>query len=72
MAVFVIEARKQDETKYPSKTIDLLLAVLRRHEGSTAPNFLNEQDKQFTRLHGTRDTVARQLREDGIGAAMKH
>ena len=39
----------------------------------TAPNFLNKQDERFSGLHGTMDTVARQLIcEDGIGAAVKH
>ena len=75
LSLFVIEVRKQDRTKYPSKTIDLLLAGLRRHMKEvkpTAPNLFNEQDEQFAGLHGTRDTVVRQLREEGIGAAVKH
>ena len=38
----------------------------------TAPNFLNEQDERFSGLCRTRDTVARQLCEEGIGAAVKH
>ena len=36
------------------------------------PNFLNEKDPRFAGLRGTRDTVARQLREEGVGAAVKH
>ena len=75
LSLFVIEVRKQDGSKYPSKTIDLLLAGLKRHMKEvnlTAPNFLNEQDQRFSGLRGTRDTVARQLREEGIGAAVKH
>ena len=75
LSLFVIEARKQDGSKYPSKTIDLLLAGLRRHMkevNPTAPNFFNEQDGRFAGLRGTRDKIAHQLREEGIGAAVKH
>ena len=59
LSLFVIEARKQDGSKYPSKTIDLLLAGLRRHMkevNPTAPNFFNEQDERFAGLRGTRGT----------------
>ena len=68
----MIEARKQDGTRYPSRSIDILLAGLKRHMkeiSPSAPNFLNEEDDRF---RGTRDTVARQLREEGIGASVKH
>ena len=72
VAIFVIEVRKQDGSKCTSKTIDLLLAGLKWHikeVNPTAPNFLNDQDERFSGLRGTRDTVACQLREEGI---MKH
>ena len=75
LSLFVIEAKKQDGSKYPSKTIDLLLCGLRRHMkevNPVAPNFLNEQDDRFAGLRGTRDTVARRLREEGIGAVVNH
>ena len=75
LSLFVIEARKQDGTRYPSRTIDMLLAGLKRHIkeiSPSAPNFLNEEDDHFRGLRGTRDTIARQLREGGIGASVKH
>ena len=36
------------------------------------PNFLDEKDVRFVGLRGTRDTVSRQLREQGVGAKVKH
>ena len=75
LSLFVIEARKQDGTRYPSRSIHMLLAGLNRHMkeiSPSAPNFLSEEDDRFRGLHGTRDTVARQLREEGIGASVKH
>ena len=36
------------------------------------PNFLDENDDHFAGLRGTRDVVARKLREDGVGASVKH
>lgn len=74
-SLFVIEARKQDGNRYPSKTIDFLLAGLKRHMkelNPSSPNFLNEEDDHFKGLRGTRDTVACQLCEQGIGTSIKH
>ena len=34
--------------------------------------FLSKQDQRFAGLHGTRDTVACQLWEEGIGVAVNH
>ena len=53
----------------------MLLAALKRHMkeiSPSAPNFLNEEDDRFHGLRGTRDTIACQLREGGIGASVKH
>ena len=36
------------------------------------PNFFVENDYRFDGLRGTRDTVSRQLREDGVGSSVKH
>ena len=75
LSLFVIEVRKQDSNKHPSKTIDLLLTGLKHHMkeiNPSTPNFLNEEDDRFKGLHGTRDTIACQLREQGIGASVKH
>ena len=35
-------------------------------------NFLDEKDPRFASLRGVRDTVARKLHEEGIGASVKH
>ena len=73
--VVEIEVRKKDGSKYPSKTIDLLLAGLWRHmkeAGPSLPNFFDEKDPNFAGLRGARDTISRQLRQDGIGTAVKH
>ena len=75
LSLFVIEARKQDGTRYPSKTIDMLLSGLKCHMkeiNPSSPNFLSEEDDRFVGLCGTRDTIARQLREQGIRASIKH
>ena len=75
LSLFVIEVRKQDGNKYPSKTVNLLLAGLKRHMNEinpSTPNFLNEEDDDFKGLRGTRDTIARQLCEQGIRASVKH
>ena len=39
---------------------------------SILSQFLSEEDDRFIGLRGTRDTVARQLHEQGIGASVKH
>ena len=36
------------------------------------PNFLDENDSRFAGLRGTRDCIARKLREDGVGVSVKH
>ncbi len=50
LSLFVMEAKKQNGSPYPSKTIDLLLAGIRRHMKSidpTLPNFFDEKDYRF-------------------------
>ncbi|XP_064387890.1 zinc finger MYM-type protein 2-like [Halichondria panicea] len=75
LSLFVMEAKKKNGSPYLSKTIDLLLAGIRRHMTSVdpiLPNFFDENDYRFDGLRGTRDTVSRQLREDGVGSSVKH
>ena len=57
--LFIIEARKKSGEKYPTCTLNLLLCGLKRHP-------------DFAGLRGTRDCIARQLREEGIGVTGKH
>ncbi len=75
LSLFVIETRRMDGKKFPSKTIDCLLAGLLRYtrgKNPAAVNFLDEKNPDFVGLRGTRDTVSRGLREEGIGASVKH
>ena len=36
------------------------------------PNFLNRKDCRFDRLNGALQTVFKALRDDGVGATIKH
>ena len=70
---FVVEARRKDSCKYPCSTMNILLSCLKRHMvklNPETPNFLDETDPRFRGLQGTRDTIARQLREEGVGATV--
>ena len=75
LSLFVVEARKKDGSRYPSKTLTILLCGLKKYMTKVnlcVPNFLNEKDARFAGLRGTRDTVAHQPCEKGVGAAVKH
>ena len=75
MSRFVVESRRSDGNPYPSSTIYQLLAGLLRHsrlKSKDCPNFLDKSDSRFSELRGACDTVARNLREKGIGAQVKH
>ena len=43
-----------------------------KERNPSAVDILSEKDPRFAGLHGTRDTVARELREAGMGAAVQH
>ena len=75
LSLYVIETRKQDSGRYPASTLNLLLCGLKRHMkkvNPATPNFLDEKDDRFAGLRGTRNVVVRKLREDGVGAYVKH
>ena len=75
LSLFIIEARKKSGEKYPTSTLNLLLCGLKRHMcklNPNSPNFLDEKHPDFAGLRGTRDCIARQLREEGIGVTVKH
>ena len=42
------------------------------YEKALVPNFLDENDSRFAGLRGTRDCIARKLRQDGVGVSVKH
>ena len=71
---FVVEARKQDGKPYPAKTLYYLLAGILRYMRDLdpkAPNFLDQNDSDFKKLHGTMDTHFRALQQ-GVGAQVNH
>ena len=75
LSLFVLEAQKLEGSKYPSNTLNMLLSGLKRYmvrSNPDTPNFLDEKDPRFSGLRGTRDTVSRRLREEGVGASVKH
>jgi hypothetical protein len=43
-----------------------------RKANPLTPNFLDEKNPGFAGLRGARDCVARKLRENGVGASVKH
>ena len=68
------ETRKKDGSRYPPKTIYLLLSGLLRHMRTHNPaclNFLDTENKDFLKLHTAVDNVFRQLRSDGVGSSSK-
>ena len=71
---FVTEARRDDGSPYPPKTLYQLLCGLLRHSRGVQedpPNFLDRKDVRFKKLHGTCDCVFRGLDENGVGTAKK-
>lgn len=71
----MIETRKQNGEGTPLSTLNLLLCGLKRYMkklNPATPNFLDDKDDRFAGLRGTRDVVAWKLREDGVGASVKH
>ena len=72
---FMVEARRADGQPYPATTIYQLLSGLLRYARSKTkdcPNFLDKKDSRFSELSGTCESMARQLREQGVGANIKH
>lgn len=75
LQAYVYETRREDGKPFPSKSIDSLLAGLKRYmqeQQSDPPNILSEDDPRFKGLRGVRDNVARARREEGIGAQVQH
>ena len=75
LSLYVMETHNAKGGRYPNKTINLLLAGLRRHmvsENPKAINFLDEKNPEFAGLRGVRDRVAKELWSAGIGVADKH
>ena len=72
---FVTETRKKDGTQFPTASVNLLLAGLKRHMKEMnlrAIDILSESDPNFCGLRSVRDNIARKRRSEGIGAVVKH
>ncbi len=75
LSLFVDEAKKQDGKPYPAKTLYHLLAGILRYMCDAdlkAPNFLDQKDGDFKKLHGRMDTHFRALRQQGVGTQVNH
>ena len=72
---FIAEARNSEGKRYsPTSLHGLLCGLLRHMRGNNpeTPNFLDKKDLRFRRIHGTMESVFSSLRQDGIGAEVKH
>jgi hypothetical protein len=66
---YILGTRKKDGTKYPPKTLHLLLCGLQRYMRDSKDNSFNISDKEnpnFKKLYNTCDSYYRQLREEGV------
>ena len=75
LSAFVVEVRHEEGQQYPPNSVNQLLAGLWRHILSKmpdAPNFMNKKDSRFFQLNGAVSSVFRKLREQGVGASIKH
>ena len=71
LSVYVAEARKQDGSPFPPKSLYVLLTGLLRHMRSknpTCPNFLETNQLEFVSLHNAMDNVFRKLHVEGVQA----
>jgi len=74
LTLYVAETRKQNGSRYPSKTIYSLLTGLLQHARAQCPrypNFLNTDDATFQPLHNALDNLFRNLRKDGVDSESK-
>lgn len=74
LAKYACETRNVSGGKYPATTIFSLLSALLRRCRSIDPdcsNFLDTKDPSFREMHCLIDAYFRELREAGIGAAVK-
>ena len=72
---FVIEAQRKDGKKYPPTTLNQLLAEVWQYactRSQDCPKFLDKHERKFDQLNQTLQSVFRELREEGVGAVVKH
>lgn len=71
---FVVEARKQDGSEYPAKSVYYLVCGLLRFlrdRGIYAMNFLDEKDIRFANFRKVLDSRMKELVSSGIGTTVK-
>ena len=74
LSLFVAETGKQDGSRYPPKSVYMLLTGLLRHMRTLSPlspNFLGTGDRQFSSFHNALDNALRELRLQGVGFETK-
>ena len=72
---YVCETRTKAGNKYPASTLLCLLGGLLREMRSVSPdcpNFMDTSDSRFKGMHSIVDYYFRQLRNEGVGASVKH
>ena len=72
---YVCETRTKAGNKYPASTLLCLLGGLLREMRSVSPdcpNFMDTSDSRFKGMHSIVDSYFRQLRNEGVGASVKH
>ena len=78
LARFVVEIRREDSKSYPATSIKGVLAGLYWYSYEcvptrvVCPNFMNRRDPCFRDLMGALQVKFRGLREEGVGAIVKH
>ena len=75
LSIFIHETRWSDGKRYPLSTVYQLLTGILRHMRTVdpeCPNFLDEKDYRFQKLRAALDNLGWQVRNDGIGAEVKH
>ena len=74
LSLFVAETRNQHGSRYPPKSVYMLLAGLLRHMrilSPLSPNFLDTGERRFSSFHNTLDNVFRELCLQGVGSETK-
>ena len=69
LALFVTEVRKADGGKYPPNSVyQILCGILRfmRKQDPFVPSFLDQKDGRFHELHGTCESVFRELHQTAL------
>lgn len=75
MDVTVAETRKKDGSPFPVSSLNLILAGIKRYMKAQKPHAVDitsETNTEFTGLRGVRDNITRKLRQEGVGAVVKH